>query len=301
MQKRIICFSCLLVALGIFLMIMPADAEAVTLGVLDFAVTGKEHKGIGKSIARAIETKLINSTSFKIIDTGDIAKLVYDSEDNTVSMMFYGYAGERLNEDYISKYMKHFFSNSNYDYILTGVVSINEMDSSFPIFGTEISKNTKTVTIKMVLVDVDLGESRKISKGKNKKYSYGICYKGFSLEQWSESDSWKVSEKLFEQLLDDIIEISPPLGTVMKTEGKNIYLDLGKEKGVKLGQRFSLFAEGEVFKHPKTGKILYTEENVLGEIQITEVGEGYSVGILTRGLQNDKIFSGVTQARMIVE
>lgn len=300
MRKSLVCMS-LVLSLFIFFQTVPSEAEEVTLGVMDFAVTGEKNSGIGQGIARAIEARLIHSTSFKIIDTSNIVKQFYGNGDDYVSLISYGYAGERLNEDYIAKRIKHFLKDTNYDYILTGVVNLDEMNSSFPIFGAEISKTTKTATIRMILVDVNLGESRKISTGKNKQYNYGICYKGFSVDQWSDSDSWKVSEKLLEPLLEDMIKISPPLGMVMKIEGKNVYLDLGKEKGVKIGQRFSLFAEGEVFKHPKTGKILYTEENVLGEIQITEVVEGYSVGILTRGLQTDKIVSGVTQARMIVE
>ncbi len=69
-----------------------------------------------------------------------------------------------------------------------------------------------------------------------------------------------------------------PSGYVVRTEGRKVYIDLGKKSGAAPGQGFAVYREGAVLKHPVTGAVLGKVEDTLVEGELSEVRELYSVG-----------------------
>ena len=57
-------------------------------------------------------------------------------------------------------------------------------------------------------------------------------------------------------MADKIIKDFPLEGYVVSRTDQKISIDIGRYAGVKAGMRFSVFREGSVIKHPKTGEIL---------------------------------------------
>ena len=61
----------------------------------------------------------------------------------------------------------------------------------------------------------------------------------------------------FGLLIQDVVGAFPAIeGFVASLDGDRIYLDLTEKAGARVGQEFTVFRKGEVFRHPVTGKAL---------------------------------------------
>jgi hypothetical protein len=69
-------------------------------------------------------------------------------------------------------------------------------------------------------------------------------------------------------------------GMVIKVSGNEIYADFGSFKRIKKEMRFIVFEQGEVIKHPVTGKVLGSETKELGVATVEKVFEDMSIGKL---------------------
>ncbi len=76
----------------------------------------------------------------------------------------------------------------------------------------------------------------------------------------------------FGAMADELVNAFQPIeGVVLDTDGDRVYLDVGEERGAKVGQEFTVFRKGDAFLHPITGKILGRYEDVLGYAQVRRV------------------------------
>ena len=81
----------------------------------------------------------------------------------------------------------------------------------------------------------------------------------------------------FGLMLQEVVAAFPPIeGLVVRVDGESIYMDLAMKAGVLLGQEFTVFRKGEVFRHPNSGKPLGRYEEVLGYAQVRRVEENFS-------------------------
>jgi len=69
-------------------------------------------------------------------------------------------------------------------------------------------------------------------------------------------------------------------GMVIQVKGNEIYADFGSFKRIKKEMRFIVFQQGEVIKHPVTGKVLGSETKELGVATVVSVLEDMSIGKL---------------------
>jgi TolB-like protein len=69
-------------------------------------------------------------------------------------------------------------------------------------------------------------------------------------------------------------------GMVIQVKGNEIYADFGSFKRIKKEMRFIVFQQGEVIKHPVTGKVLGSETKELGVATVVSVFEDMSIGKL---------------------
>ncbi|OGL40915.1 MAG: hypothetical protein A2043_04620 [Candidatus Schekmanbacteria bacterium GWA2_38_9] len=78
-------------------------------------------------------------------------------------------------------------------------------------------------------------------------------------------------------------------GLLIKKNGKEIFADIGLNKGLKKEMKFIVFKEGEKLVHPVTGKFLGSDTEPLGEAVIEQVNEDFSKGSLFREFKAGKI------------
>jgi hypothetical protein len=65
-------------------------------------------------------------------------------------------------------------------------------------------------------------------------------------------------------------------GVMVKTEGRQVCVDLGEKQSIRKYMKLLLFQEREPFKHPLTGKPLGTSTQTLGESRVEAVLEDFS-------------------------
>lgn len=60
-------------------------------------------------------------------------------------------------------------------------------------------------------------------------------------------------------------------GKIAKVDGGKIYLNVGSDSGIKVGDRFEVKRVGEQIKDPDTGEVLGGDETVVGVVEIVKV------------------------------
>lgn len=78
-------------------------------------------------------------------------------------------------------------------------------------------------------------------------------------------------EEMVFQMAQAIIKDFPLEGYVVRRNGRDVIIDLGKTSGIRPGMRFMVFKEGEVIKHPKTGEVLDVLLKETGRIEVVHV------------------------------
>jgi len=70
---------------------------------------------------------------------------------------------------------------------------------------------------------------------------------------------------------DFVKAFQPHEGIIVAVEETTLYLDLTAKDEIQVGQEFTVFRKGEVFRHPLTGRPLGRYETVLGYAQVVRV------------------------------
>lgn len=82
----------------------------------------------------------------------------------------------------------------------------------------------------------------------------------------------RVAADLANQLSDTIFPI-----TVIQVKGKQLYVNRGKDGGLKVGEKFVIFCPGEDLIDPTTGENLGSAEEEVGTAKITRVNPKFTV------------------------
>ena len=72
-------------------------------------------------------------------------------------------------------------------------------------------------------------------------------------------------------------------GKIANVSGEKIYLNIGAGEGVKVGDAFDVFRQGEEIRDPDTGAVLDVETKLIGKILVTEVKDKVSIATSQSG------------------
>jgi hypothetical protein len=76
----------------------------------------------------------------------------------------------------------------------------------------------------------------------------------------------------FGLMLQDVVSAFPAVeGLVVAVDAGQIYIDLTEKDGAQVGQEYTIFRKGEVFRHPLTGRAMGRHEDVIGYAQVKRV------------------------------
>ncbi len=91
------------------------------------------------------------------------------------------------------------------------------------------------------------------------------------------SDAQSVKNAI-ENLANKIVEELPLVeGYIIRIDGQEVILDIGRTGGLKRGMKCIIYKEGAEIKHPITGEVLGKETKVLGEVLVKDAFDKYSV------------------------
>ncbi len=85
-------------------------------------------------------------------------------------------------------------------------------------------------------------------------------------------------QDLVVQMSEKIIKNFPLEGYIVNKADSKVTIDLGRLAGVKEAMEFSVYKEGKIIKHPKTGAIIDVQRIETGKIVVTDVREKISEG-----------------------
>ena len=78
-------------------------------------------------------------------------------------------------------------------------------------------------------------------------------------------------------------------GNVAHVTDSQVYLDLGSDNGVCVGEKFIVYREGQPIMNPVTHELMAVEENNVGMVKIVEVKSNYSICSFSNGKGQIKV------------
>ena len=81
-----------------------------------------------------------------------------------------------------------------------------------------------------------------------------------------------------QKVLEKINAANPIVGNVLRVMGDNVYFHLGSNNGVRKGEVFIIYREGDILLDPITGEIIGVSEEVIGSLRVEDVKPQYSMG-----------------------
>jgi curli biogenesis system outer membrane secretion channel CsgG len=92
------------------------------------------------------------------------------------------------------------------------------------------------------------------------------------------------------QAIHDVIEFiiskmedMPVTAKIIKISGNKVYLNAGATMNIQPGDKFLAYSKGESMIDPDTGLNLGSEDTLVGTVEVTDVKDKYSIGLLEAG------------------
>jgi len=198
------------------------------------------------------------------------------------------------------------------DLIVTGSVTsiIYQKSGGIKLGPVSLKKSSASVTMTVRAINVTTGEIifSEVKKGTTSKSGVSIRVPvagGFGLSSESVTDIFSAMEDVCQQVaaefavkvgFDTATVSSLPLeGYVVKVESTSsgeitqVYINLGEDSGIQVGNEIKIFQEGEVILDPKTNEVLDRELDLIAQARITEVKEKLSIALVTTKFSNTDI------------
>jgi curli biogenesis system outer membrane secretion channel CsgG len=180
--------------------------------------------------------------------------------------------------------------------ILTGdITKLGVKQSGAQGFKLGGSKNTLEGAIDVRLISTQTAQIVFADTSENSDASFKLNFMGRS--GGTDFDETKI-DKVFRPCVQDMVKkIAEKSGRVVGemrgSEGLTakianvaagkIYLNVGAGEGIKVGQTFEIFRQGEEIRDPDTGAVLDVEMTLIGKIIVTEVKDKVSIASAQSG------------------
>lgn len=198
------------------------------------------------------------------------------------------------------------------DLIVAGSVTsiVYKKSGGIKIGPLSLKKSTASVTITVRAINVTTGEIifSEVKKGTTSKSGVSIRVPvagGLGLSSESVVDIFSAIEDVclqtaveFAVKIDNEAMIISSLlleGYVVKVESTSggeitqVYINLGENSGITVGDEIKIFQEGEVIVDPKTNEILDRELDLIAQARIITVKEKLSIALVTTKFSNTDI------------
>jgi len=198
------------------------------------------------------------------------------------------------------------------DSIVTGSVTsiIYKKSGGIKLGPVSLKKSSASVTVTVRAINVTTGEIvfSEVKKGTTSKSGVSIHLPvagGLGLSSESATDIFSTIEDVCQQAAAEfavkleskamIISSLPLEGYVVKVESTSsgeitkVYINLGEDSGIKVGDEIKIFQEGEVILDPKTNEVLDRELDLIAQARVMTVKEKLSIALVTTKFSNTDI------------
>jgi hypothetical protein len=179
-------------------------------------------------------------------------------------------------------------------YIVVGAVdsfSINSTRANTNrLGGIGVNSVSAETVVSMRIIDTTTGERLVAVNAEGKVNKGGGAFRGTSLSRDAE---WGLASEAAEKAAEELVKkfvagnyasrfvaegVNTRLeGKVIKVDGDRAWINLGTAAGLKVGDRFQVFAVGEALIDPDTGANLGATEEQTGSAEVVEAQEKFSI------------------------
>ena len=258
--------------------VMAAEGKP-RLAVLEFGhkALNSQWWGSGGAAQDMFITTLVKSGKYTVVDRERLAALMQEknlSLSGDVSAATAVQAGKLL----------------GVEYMLVGDVTefgeqVNKAQVGWGI-GVDVRKKKFIAALDVRLISVTTGEILWAETGRKEESSSKVYVAGIG----GGVDDSRMFDKVLRPVVDELsgklmqvtLETGKSVvgrvsGKIARVDGGTIFINLGSEQGVAVGDTFGVYAMGEAIKDPDTGEVLGADETKLGAVKVTAVkGAKYS-------------------------
>jgi curli biogenesis system outer membrane secretion channel CsgG len=179
-------------------------------------------------------------------------------------------------------------------YILTGAVDSftinNTRAATTRLGGLGGNQVTAEAIISMRIIDTTTAERLVAVNAEGKVNKGGVAIRGTSLSRDAE---WGLASEAAEKAAEELVKkfvagnyasrfvaegVTTKLeGKVIKVDGDRAWINLGTSAGLKVGDRFTVFAVGEALIDPDTGANLGSTDEQTGTAEVVEAHEKFAI------------------------
>lgn len=186
-------------------------------------------------------------------------------------------------------------------YIITGGIdkfAINTTKGGFGGIGGSYTKAEASINLR--LIDTTTAE-RIVAVSADGDVKKGG---GFALgANLSREDEWGIASEAIEKASEEVVKrfekhkglnklvaggvMGGTEGKIIKVEGNRAWINMGSMSGLQVGDQYTIYSIGEELVDPDTGMVLGVDESQIGEGEIVEVQDRFSIMTFT-GTANAK-------------
>ena len=322
MERRLPACLMLLLAAGAFVVVVSAEAQsptnpaaAVPLATApSVAVVGGPKKRIavikfdaggvatptggvdlGSGLAAQLTTALMNTGQFIVIERSELASVLREQEmsmQKLVASDTAAQAGHLLGAQYLVRAsVTEFEQRAGGGGVRIGVGGVGGAGS------LGLATNTGIVGIDLRLIDTTTGqvvqsqhaeakvEDRGISTDVG---SHGVAFGG---DTFTKTPLGRATQQAVDKAVAFVLDATKPLpwtGRVVDASADQVFVNAGANAGIRPGDRFAVSAITKQLTDPASGALLGVIEERLGDIEVVNVQEQYSVARMNAPFQTKR-------------
>ena len=101
----------------------------------------------------------------------------------------------------------------------------------------------------------------------------------------------KMAKKVSGQMADQLVDIVFPM-RILNVKGKQVFINRGKDGGLKKGQLLNVFKPGVALIDPDTGENLGSAETMIGQIKVSRINPKFTIAAITDKGMDDPVERG---------
>lgn len=245
-----------------------AQAENVkkTVAIITFS-NPTSYPRLGAAVAETLTVELVKNKNYKVVERSKLKQILGEQYIESTGAFDLGSNSLPLGK------------LKGCDYLITGaVLDAKHTNKSFGLGLFRVGQIEDSIRIGVRIVDVKTGEIIMAEEGEGKDKGGVFDYDNMiSFQEFQSSGFGKATKRAVKNIVDKLNQMNPLEGVVLKVDGNKVYIDLGAQYGVEVGQEFKIFVEGELIKHPVTGEIMGTDRIEKGTLKVVDVLNAMSV------------------------
>lgn len=261
MKKLFYTILAVVVMMMISLIALPCEAAQKVVAIMPIKnnVNTRYSSVAAKTMTDELINVFVNSGMYTVVERGQLDQVIGEMGFSSTGMVD-------------SNSVIEIGKLSGAQYILVGNVSMADVyQSVIPL--TTIKTFRAKVGMIYRLIDAKTGKILLSSSVEDQHTIDEVTGSDFSEEILLHKACSNVAEKI----LKEIQKKNPVIGNILDVNGEEVYIDLGTDSGLRVGETLMVFKEGAPI-YGKNGEIVTTRIIELGEIKVTQVEEGYSIG-----------------------